>query len=599
MHVIDQEVLQAIFLARQGNKSQAQELLKQVLRRNPDNAEAWVVLAQLVENREEAISSMRRAVRLRPDNQRARRYLDQLLQQSSSIEVPGLSRKPIKAPGPSGKLIAALVAGLALLSVGAVLATVFLWPGAQLAILGMSASCPDLAEQALLLSYNSCRDLGRGQVCYGHPDIRAELVPGAGVPFEKAGDAVALNMLSKLTASPISLARGEWGIGVLKVGANIPNSLPDQTVTLLIFGSSVENNSGDMQTFHFSGSPGSGSCQNVPFDGILVQMADGTGISFRANGADITLMGIGLMEAQPDDKMTISMLSGAGKVGSGGQEQILGRGQQVNVPLSGLDANGPPSEPEIATSEMLAVACTLAGFGCPGTLMPTMELVDMAGTLGVTPSGSTAVADSTDGPTATQRPGEPTWTPAPTRTPGGLTDTPTAEGTQPETLPTDTPTPTPTDTPPATATTSVPTAGGPTSGPPPTTDPVLCNAIYLTGDIVPLSPPDPKLIFALNIANNTAVPITVSSITLNDWPESNGSLIRIALGAMDLFTGSLPHPSVNPAGPRSPTLTGQATVEANTTTLLNFEFTESANTTPYNIELTFSPVNCPSAWSTE
>jgi hypothetical protein len=321
-------------------------------------------------------------------------------------------------------------------------------------------------------------------------------------------------------------------------------------------------------------------------------MADGTGISFQANGADITLMGIGLMEAQPDDKMAILMLSGAGKVGSGGKEQILGRGQQVNVPLGGLDANGPPSDPETATSEMLAVACSLAGFGCPGTLMPTMELVDMAGTLGVTPSGSTAVAESVDGPTATQRPGEPTWTPAPTRTPGGPTDTLTAEGTQPDTLPTDTPTPT--HTPPAIATTFVPTMGGPTSGPPATTDPDLCNAIYLTGDIVPLSPPDPKLIFAVNIANNTAVPITLASITLNDWPVSNGSLIKVAMGTVPLFTGSLPHPTVDPAEPIIPKLKDQATVEAHTTTLLNFEFTESANTDQslYKIVLTFTPVNC-------
>ena len=391
MSVIDQEVRQAITLARQGDKAQAQELLKQALKRDPDNVDAWVVLAQVVENRDEAITYMKRAVNLQPDDERARRYLDYLLQQQD---------KPVEKPGPSNGLIIGLAAVAVLLCVGFVLAYAFLRPGAQQEQTTKAADCQALIEQALLLSDQGCQNIGSNEVCYGHSAIQAELASGSTGQFDKTGDVVKLDMLSKFIASPLDLEKKEWGIGVFKVEANVPGSLPGQAVTLLIFGSSVDNDSGDMRAFYFSSGLGSIVCDNVPFDGILVRMPDGTGVTFRANGADITMMGTGVMQAQEGDKMTVSMLTGTGKVSSDGQEQVFGPGQQVGVPLDGLEADGPPSYPGSAITDTLTIACTLTGVGCPGVTIPTISQADIAATQGVTPGGPTAAPL----PTSTPRP---------------------------------------------------------------------------------------------------------------------------------------------------------------------------------------------------
>lgn len=586
-------------LAREGDKAQAQELLKQALKHDPNNADAWVVLAQVVENRDEAITYMKRAVSLQPNDERARRYLDYLLQQQD---------KPVEKPGPSNGLIIGLVAVAVLLCVGFVLAYVFLQPGAQQEQTTNAADCQALIEQALLLSDQGCQNIGSNEVCYGHSAIQAELAPGSVGQFDETGDVVKLDMLSRFIASPLDLEKKEWGIGVFKVEANVPGSLPGQAVTLLIFGSSVDNDSGDMRAFYFSSGLGSIVCDNVPFDGILVRMPDGTGVTFRANGADITMLGTGVMQAQEGKKMTVSMLTGTGKVSSDGQEQVLGPGQQVGVPLDGLEANGPPSYPGSAITDTLTIACTLTGVGCPGVTIPTISQADIAATQGVTPGGPTAVAAVTSGPTPTQRPGEPTWTPAPTATqrPGEPTWTPAAPtATQRPGEPTWTPVPTatprpgqPTAVPPtAVPPTAVPpTAVPPTAVPPTAVPPTAAPPTAVPPTAVPpTAEPPPTSCDAIvlswasapnvNISNNNATAITLSNVQIS-W-GGDGKLSQMSLGGANIWNSGK-----GVSSPTSQAITRNNVIASGATSGLVLTFKTGTATSPFSITLTFSEGGC-------
>jgi len=67
-----------------GNKSQAQVILAELLRREPKNEEAWLYLAELVEKKEYAIDCLERVLRINPSNKTAREKLLRL----TKIDLP-------------------------------------------------------------------------------------------------------------------------------------------------------------------------------------------------------------------------------------------------------------------------------------------------------------------------------------------------------------------------------------------------------------------------------------------------------------------------------------------------------------------------------
>lgn len=65
-----QQLQQAVSLAKQGQKFEAINIVSEVLKNNQDNADAWILMAQLVDDQGRALECWRRAAQLRPDDQR-------------------------------------------------------------------------------------------------------------------------------------------------------------------------------------------------------------------------------------------------------------------------------------------------------------------------------------------------------------------------------------------------------------------------------------------------------------------------------------------------------------------------------------------------
>jgi hypothetical protein len=226
-----------------------------------------------------------------------------------------------------------------------------------------------LIHKALEISDQGCQTVGRNQVCYGHNTVEAQLVPGANARFDRPGSTIPIDILESFIAFPYDPQKGDWGVGVFRLEANLPGTLPGQLVTMLVFGNTtLQNVSGNMQAFYFSSGLGGIKCDAVPFDGILVRMAEGAGFSFQVNGAAVTLQGNSILQATANDDLAVTTLSGTGKVSSLGEEQSLDTGQTVTVPLGGEDgmnAEGPPTSPQPADATMLeSTNCTLASEGC-------------------------------------------------------------------------------------------------------------------------------------------------------------------------------------------------------------------------------------------
>jgi hypothetical protein len=392
----DRYIRQALQLAQAGDNEQARRLLLDVLGQNRDDFDAWFALAQITQNSQEAISYVQQALRLRPEDDGASRYLDYLLQGEQDSHTPART-----SPWLWGGLGAAFIA---LLLVAAIY--VLSVQGSQPAA-AQPADCAALIDQAIEVSDQGCQQLDRNQVCYGHSTVRAELVPGSNAQFDQPGNTIPVDILREFSASPYNQQKGEWGVGVFKLEANLPGTLPGQLVTLLAFGGTeIQNVSGDMQAFYFVSGLGGLQCNSVNLDGLLVRMPDGAGFVFRVNGTDVAVKGSSMLKAAANDSLSVTALSGAVKVGASGQEQMLDSGQTVTVPMggtSGLDAVGPPSLPEPIDTTTAYAGCLLTGAECPQQPPPSLPAesggaaVQDPVVMTASPDGS---AGSTEPPTA-------------------------------------------------------------------------------------------------------------------------------------------------------------------------------------------------------
>lgn len=104
-------------------------------------------------------------------------------------------------------------------------------------------TCPVIVQSALQAADDSCTAIGRNQVCYGNVRLQADFQAEADeVTFQQAGDIVDIGVVKSLSLSSMNIGIGEWGVAVMRVQANLPDTLPGQNVTFLLFGDvAIEN----------------------------------------------------------------------------------------------------------------------------------------------------------------------------------------------------------------------------------------------------------------------------------------------------------------------------------------------------------------------
>jgi hypothetical protein len=315
-------------------------------------------------------------------------------------------------------------------------------------------TCQELIDRAMQSSGDSCDQMGSNQICYGNNTLTAELTSAGTTQFAKEGDVVSVADLRRLAASPLNLASEEWGIAVFKILANLPRSLPGETITMVVFGNTaLDNPSSNLQSFYFSSTLGQIQCDEVPFDGLMITMPDGAGVRFIINGADMTLMGNASISAIQNGSMEVSLYSGSAIISANGGTQLVTAGESTSMDLggpNGTSAVSPPSPPQPLSPEELALACTLTGQFCspdeitpvsPGDFLATLQV--QMGLTSTPTSPATATLPPTLSPTTTLSP-TPSLSATITRT-GTLTRTVTPTLTRTRT-PTVTTTRTPTRT---------------------------------------------------------------------------------------------------------------------------------------------------------
>ncbi|MCC6801516.1 MAG: hypothetical protein IT319_01430 [Anaerolineae bacterium] len=105
------------------------------------------------------------------------------------------------------------------------------------------ASCPALIEQALNAIGDNCGGLGRNSACYGYQFVDATFTQATAPEFfTQPSDRADLVSLKSIGTTPLDTLLDQWGIALLSLQANLPDTLPGQnTVFMLLGDSEVEN----------------------------------------------------------------------------------------------------------------------------------------------------------------------------------------------------------------------------------------------------------------------------------------------------------------------------------------------------------------------
>ena len=167
--------------------------------------------------------------------------------------------------------------------------------GGALVIQAQSETCPAPVIDAVRAVGTMCDNLDRNSACYGsdHVDVTFSQ-PVDVTAFDQPSDRAALDLFQSITTAPLNTTTGQWGAAVLKLQANIPNTLPGQVVTLLLIGDARVENVADpttqtpMQAFNFTTGVAP-SCAEVPPSALVLQGPRGMVVDLTINGANVRL----------------------------------------------------------------------------------------------------------------------------------------------------------------------------------------------------------------------------------------------------------------------------------------------------------------------
>jgi hypothetical protein len=210
-------------------------------------------------------------------------------------------------------------------------------------------TCQQVLIRAMNLLQAKCDGVGRNVACYGHTQVKAQPRGDLALRFEAEGDRVAVQDIQSLVTFPLDEQTGTWGLSLLKLQANVPDSVPGQNITFLVVGeTSIDNASGDMQSFYFSTGLGSVTCKEAPRDALVVRSPKHNEVTFTANGVEVTIGSTVVLRAERNRAMTIELIEGHARITAMGGTRVLKPGEMLSIPLggaNGLTAVGVPSVP--------------------------------------------------------------------------------------------------------------------------------------------------------------------------------------------------------------------------------------------------------------
>jgi hypothetical protein len=211
--------------------------------------------------------------------------------------------------------------------------------------------CPAMIAQAIDSVGEVCSGIGRNQVCYGNNSLTATTWDSAPLPnFALPGDLSNVLDLATLQTAPLDTENNTWGVAMMSLQANLPDTLPGQNVTFIIFGdaelktdSSTDSRyNAPMQAFRLTTGIGQPECTEAPRNGVLVQSPQGTTVNFLVNGVELEIGSTAFMTLKTETELDVSTLQGKVAVTSAGETKVAMPGTWIATAEGGLPSDPTP-----------------------------------------------------------------------------------------------------------------------------------------------------------------------------------------------------------------------------------------------------------------
>ncbi len=166
-------------------------------------------------------------------------------------------------------------------------------------IAAQGASCTGLLEDALFAVEDNCEGTGRNQVCYGFNQVSASFVDEVSADFfTQPSDVSEIVDLATIQTAALDVANDIWGVALMNIQANLPNTLPGQSVTFVLLGDVEVGNTVDPDNAF------------QPSDGIEIVVTSAAGANIRS-GAGLNFNVLG--GARPDEVLIADGTSADGQ----------------------------------------------------------------------------------------------------------------------------------------------------------------------------------------------------------------------------------------------------------------------------------------------
>jgi hypothetical protein len=120
---------------------------------------------------------------------------------------------------------------------------VMLWGLMSISLVIGQSNCSALVQQALQAVDDNCSELERNTACYAYNQVDATFLQEVENDFfALPSDRADLTFLNTIQTAPLDEVNDLWGIAMMSVQANVPNTLPGQAVIFMLMGDvQVEN----------------------------------------------------------------------------------------------------------------------------------------------------------------------------------------------------------------------------------------------------------------------------------------------------------------------------------------------------------------------
>lgn len=162
-------------------------------------------------------------------------------------------------------------------------------------IAAQTEDCERIVAQAIGSVDSLCDGLDRNSACYGSSMVDRELADTAQSDdiFSIPGDQAGLVSFNSIQPRPLDIETGEFGVSLLHVIANVPNTNPGQAVLFLLVGdanltnevSADESDSTAFQSFYFLPGVGDSPCYEAD-PTLTIQTPGNTTITVYLNGVE-------------------------------------------------------------------------------------------------------------------------------------------------------------------------------------------------------------------------------------------------------------------------------------------------------------------------